>query len=403
VWKSNLTDYAIKVDYNYYPNPNNTIKFGFSTVNHRINPGTVIPLGNNSVFNIFEIPNNFSLEHGIYASNEQKIGDRLNIKYGIRFSAIQNIGKAQVYKYTNDYKVKDTINYSKNQIYKTYSGWEPRLGMAYELNEESSVKASYSRTFQYLQLASNSTGGMPLDIWFSSSPNIKPQEANQVALGYFKNFMDHKLEASIETYYKKMNNSIDFKDFATLLLNKFMEGEVRVGKAKSYGAEFMLQYNGAKLSGWLSYTLSHTVRQVPGINEGREYAAPYDKPNNINVVLNYELTDRLSFSANWVYASGLPATLPVFRYEFDGIVQKGYTDRNSYRLQAYHRLDLSLTLKQKGKNFGLWDGEWVFGLYNAYNRHNIWMLNFVQDGNSVYAEKISILPVLPSVTYNFKF
>ena len=320
------------------------------------------------------------------------------------------MGKTQVFSYTNDHKVKDSINYGTNQIYKTYAGWEPRLAAAYEIDDVSSIKASYSRTFQYLQIASNSTGGMPLDIWFSSSPNIKPQEANQVALGYFRNFMDHKLEASVETYYKKMDNSIDFKDFASLLLNKKMEGEVRVGKAKSYGLEFMLQYNGTKLNGWISYTLSHTLRQIPEINDGKEYSPPYDKPNNINVVMNYDLTERLSISANWVYTSGTPTTLPEYRYPFGGIMQKGFTGRNTYRLPAYHRLDLSLTLKQKGKKFGLWEGEWVFGLYNAYNRHNVWMLNYKKTVDPVNpqkvhisAESISILPILPSITYNFKF
>lgn len=402
VWNANLTDYGVKLDYNYYPNTNNTVKFGLSTVNHRISPGTVTPLSDSSLFSKYQVPNNYSLEHGLYVSNEQQIGENLNVKYGLRFSIFQNIGKTETYTYTSDYKVKDTIDYGTNQIYKTYYGWEPRLAAAYTLNDESSVKASYSRTMQYLQLASNSTGGMPMDIWFSASPNIKPQIANQVALGYFRNFMDHKLEASFETYYKKMDNAIDFKDFAQLLLNKQLEGEVRAGEAKSYGAEFMLQYTGTKFNGWISYTLSHTVRQISGINSGKEYLAPYDKPNNINVVLNYDLTERVSVSATWVYASGLPVTLPVFTYEYDGIMQKGYTDRNTYRLPAYHRLDLSLTLKQKGKKLGLWEGEWVFGVYSAYNRHNTWMLNFV-DATPRYVESISILPILPSVTYNFKF
>ncbi len=403
VWQSNLTDYGAKLDYSYYPNTSNTIKFGVSTVEHRISPGTVTPLGDSSLFNKYQIPNNYSLEHGIYVSNEQQIGAKLNVKYGLRVSIFQNIGSTIAYTYTSDYKVKDTIDYGNNQIYKTYYGWEPRLATAYSLNDVSSVKASYSRTIQYMQLASNSTGGMPMDIWFSASPNIKPQIANQFAIGYFRNFMDHKLEASVETYYKKMNNAIDFVDFAQLLLNKQLEGQIRAGEAKSYGAEFMLQYTGSKLNGWISYTLSHTVRQVQGINDGKEYLAPYDKPNNINVVLNYDLTDRISVSATWVYASGLPVTLPVFTYEYDGIMQKGYTDRNSYRLPAYHRLDLSLTLKQKGKNFGLWEGEWVFGVYNAYNRHNTWMLNFANDVTPRYVESISILPILPSITYNFKF
>jgi hypothetical protein len=403
VWQSNITDYGAKLDYSYYPNTSNTIKFGMSSVNHRISPGTVTPLGDSSLFNKYQIPNNYSLEHGIYVSNEQQIGTKLNVKYGLRVSIFQNIGNTVAYTYTNDYKVNDTVNYGNNQIYKTYYGWEPRLAAAYSLNDVSSLKASYSRTMQYMQLASNSTGGMPMDIWFSASPNIKPQIANQFAFGYFRNFMDHKLECSIETYYKKMDNAIDFVDFAQLLLNKQLEGQIRAGEAKSYGAEFMLQYTGSKLNGWISYTLSHTVRQIPGINNGKEYLAPYDKPNNINVVLNYDLTERLSVSATWVYASGLPVTLPVFTYEYDGIMQKGYTDRNSYRLPAYHRLDLSLTLKQKGKNFGLWEGEWVFGVYNAYNRHNTWMLNFVNDATPRYVESISILPILPSITYNFKF
>jgi hypothetical protein len=408
-WDSYLSDYSLKLDYSIFPNASNTIKFGVSSTYHIINPAYVTGRG---VPEPFSIPNNYALEHGVYISNEQEVTDKLNVKYGIRMSVFQNIGKATVYKYNSKYESIDSTVYGNNNIFKTQFGWEPRLGLAYQLTEASSIKASYSRTLQFMQLASNSTGGLPLDIWFFSSPNVKPQVADQVALGYFHNFYNNAFETSIELFYKKMDDIIDFKDNASLLFNKKLEGEVRTGTGYSMGAEFMIQYNIEKFNGWVSYTISKTERQVDAINNGNWYRAPFDKTQSFNFIFTYELNTRVSLSSNWVYATGAPVTFPSFRWEFGGIIQKGYTNRNTYRLQAYHRLDLAVTIKQRDKKFNfigkqrIWQGEWVIGVYNVYNRKNAWIVNFVDDPEkpgAKYAEKISILSILPSITYNFKF
>ena len=268
------------------------------------------------------------------------------------------------------------------------------------------MKASYSRTRQYLQMASNSPAGTPLDIWFPVSPNIQPQISDQVAVGYFRNFKDNKIESSVELYYKKMSNSIDFRDNAQLLLNPMLEGELRIGEATSYGAEFYLKYEIAKLSGWISYTYSRTMRDIPEINDGNPYAAPYDKPHDLALVLSYDLSPRIDLAANWIYSSGIPFTLPSGRYEVLGNILPVYTGRNEYRLPDYHRLDLSVTIRGKGKPTKRWKGEWVFSVYNAYGRKNVWTLNFVQDSqdpNLTYAEMTYLFSVIPAITYNFKF
>ena len=230
-----------------------------------------------------------------------------------------------------------------------------------------------------MQLASNSTGGMPLDVWFPSSPNVKPQKANQYAIGYFRNFSDNKIETSVEAYYKQMDDVVDFKDHAQLLMNPRMEGEIRTGSAQAYGLEFLVRKNSGRLNGWVSYTLSKATRKIAGINNGVAYSASYDKPNNVNVILNYEISGRLTLSANWIYASGTPITAPVGTWVYDNTINKIYSSRNGYRMRDYHRLDLSVTLKEKPKPHRLWNGEWVFSIYNAYGRHNDWMLNFTED------------------------
>jgi len=359
------------------------------------------------------IPKNYELEHGIYISNEQKIGEKLTIKYGIRYSAFQNMGKTSTYKYDSNHNVVDSLSYASGKIFHTYQGLEPRLGANYTLDDFSSVKASYSRTIQYMQLASNSNGGMPLDVWFPASPNVKPPKADQFALGYVRNFLGNILETSVEAYYKKMYDVVDFKDHASLLMNSKMEGEIRIGKAESYGLEFMIKKNEGKLNGWVSYTLSKTTRKVPEINDGRAYPAPYDKPNSVNVILNYEFTKRITLSANWIYATGAPVTLPVGSFEYGNTVNKIYANRNGYRMRDYHRLDLSLTIKPKKKahlpGFAdiCWNGEWIFSVYNAYGRHNDWIINFVQDEKKpeVMQAERWYLPFLffPAITYNFNF
>ncbi|MFW5705458.1 MAG: TonB-dependent receptor, partial [Bacteroidota bacterium] len=359
-WKSKLVDYTAKADFTWYLNAFNTIRFGASAIHHTFNPGEARGIGDETFFSEYVLPKNYAVESGLYLSNEQQIAGILTLKYGLRFSMFQNTGPGTVYDFDENYQAIDSTVYSGGNVYNTYTHLEPRLGITYMLNEKSSVKASYSRTAQYLQLAQNSTAGTPLDIWFPASPNVKPQISDQGALGYFRNFNDNMFEASTEVYYKKMQNTIDFKDHAELLLNRELEGELRIGNSRAYGVEFMVRKVKGDLTGWVSYTRSKAEREISEINDGNPYPAPYDKPHDISVVLNYELSPRITLGANWVYSTGLPVTFPVGRAVWGNKIVPIYSDRNDYRMPDYHRLDLSLTLRPKEKPNRKWYGEWNF-------------------------------------------
>ena len=406
-WKSTMLDYSVKADFNYFINPQNELRFGLISTYHDFDPCNAWIQGANSNDLTLPYPKKYALEHGIYISNQQTVNEKLTLKYGIRFSLFQNIGKGEVYRFNSNYSETGKDEYARGKIFCTQDGFEPRFGANYTLNKVSAVKASFSRTLQFMQLASNSTGGMPLDIWFPASPNVKPQRANQYAIGYFRNFKDNAFETSIEAYYKQMYNVIDFKDHAQLLMNPRMEGEIRTGKARSYGIELFVKKNQGKLNGWISYTYSRVLRSIADINKGSSYPAPYDKPNNVNVVLTYELNKKTRFSANWIYATGAPVTFPVGTFTYDNTVNKIYSSRNGYRMRDYHRLDLSLTVKGKERPGRLWHGEWVFSIYNLYGRHNDWMINFTQDNknpNETIAERWYLPFVFfPGITYNFNF
>jgi hypothetical protein len=406
LWTARIRDLGVKYDNTYHLDDDNTLKFGFSGTHHKFFPGLIEPRSDSSIFNEYELSTNSAIEWGIYGQNIQKLGEKLTLKYGLRFSIFQSIGPGTIYNYDENHEVIDSTIYHTNKVYNVYQGIEPRLGIIYQLNSSSSVKASYSRTRQYIQMASNSTSGMPLDIWFAANPNIEPQIADLATIGYFRNFWFDQIETSVEVYYKNMQNTIDFRDKANLYLNPHLDGELRVGKSHAYGAEFYIKFNFEKLNGWVSYTLSKAIRDIPEINVGKSYNAPYDKPNNINVVLNYMLNKRWSISADWIYASGTPMTVPVGRYPIDGGVFSVYSERNSYRMPAYHRLDLGATLQCRNNGKHRWKGEWNFSLYNAYGHHNPWTINFVQDENNpnkTVAQMVYLFTFIPSITYNFKF
>ena len=404
-WNADLRDLGMKGDFSWYLNTNNTLHIGGALTYHMINPGNASGTGSETVYTRIQVPKNYSLESGIYATNEQKIGPHLVATYGLRLSLFQNIGPGTVFHYTPNHVAIDSTVYKSGVIYNTYGGLEPRLGLMYDLNGKSSVKASYARTYQYLQLAQNSSAGTPLDIWFPASPNIKPQIGDQVALGYFRNFRRNTIETSVEVYYKWMQNVIDFKNFAQLMLVDTLEGQVRTGKGYSYGAEFLVRLNEKIVSGWVSYTYSRSFRLIPDI-QASPYPAPYDKPNNISVVVNVQAAKRWNISANWVYATGAPVTFPTGRATIDGKVIPIYSDRNAYRYPDYHRLDLAVTFSSKQKPHRRFTWDLNFSVYNAYNRHNTWSINFVQDNtdpNTTYAEKIYLFGIIPSLTFNFHF
>ena len=313
----------------------------------------------------------------------------------------QNVGKETLYLFDENYECYDQIDYGPGEVFNTKVNLEPRLGAIYQIDEFSSIKASYLRTVQYAQIATNATGGIPFDLWFPSSPNIDPQKCDQFALGYFRNFLNDEIETSVEVYYKKMHNVIDFADNASFIGNVYIDGEVRKGTGYAYGIEFLARKNFGDLSGWISYTYSKSKRKTPGINFDREYVSPYDKPHNISIVLNYAISKRIDVSATWVYTTGQPVTYPCGKYTVDGITYAIYDGRNNSRYPDYHRLDLSATIKCKEKKN--WQGEWNFSVYNAYGRKNTWAVLFVTEGNNINTQKVAIFSFIPSVSYNFKF
>ena len=406
-WTSNLEDYKLKADLSYYPNPRNTIKFGLDVTHHYFNPGYARGSGDEDAnWNSLRIPETNALEYAIYLSNEHKLTKKLTVNYGLRGSMFQNMGKATVYNFDDNYQAIDSTVYDSWDIFNTFFGLEPRISLNYSINQKSSIKSSYSRTKQYVHLASNSTAGSPIDVWMPSSPNIEPQLANQAAIGYFRNFFSDEYETSVELYYKDMDNQIDFRDHANLMLNPELEGEFRVGDAWSYGAEFFIRKQQGRLTGWISYTLSKAERKIPEINNGMVYSSSYDRPHNLSIVASYDLWKRLNVSATWVYATGSPVTYPTGRYEQENMIIPIYSDRNGYRMPDYHRMDISITLKGKDKPNKRLKSELNVSVYNVYNRHNAWMIYFGQDENDptiTKADKVYLFPIIPSLTWNFYF
>ena len=406
IWKADLNDYTFKGDFSYYPNPQSTFKFGIQSTYHRFFPGTAKGLGEQSLFNAYEVHHNNSLESSLYFEHEYEFNPLLSLRYGLRYTLFQNVGSGIIYNFNDNYEVTDSTKYDSGEFFNNYDGFEPRIGLRYQLNEFSSIKASYSRTKQYIHRATNSTSGTPLDIWFPSTPNIEPQKADQWALGYFRNFRGNTIETSLEVFYKNMYDIVDFKDHAEILLNKEYEGEIRSGDATAYGAEFMTKFDINRFNGRVSYTYSHSERTVKTVNDGETYLSPYDRPHNITIVLNADITKRLSTGLNWVYMTGRPVTFPTGRVEIGGKYVPVYSERNGYRMPDYHRMDFSLTYKGEESGGKKFHSEWSLSLYNAYGRKNAWVINFVQDEQNpseTYAEKTYLFGVVPSITYNFYF
>ncbi len=405
IWTSGMNDLSAKFDLGYYATPNITLKYGFNGILHDFQPGYARGAEAGSIANDYQVPTKQAIEIATYVSSEHRVLPVLTLKYGLRVSGFANYNCKPVYSFNDQYQEIGMKDYS-NKFYGTYMHFEPRLGFVYLLSETSSIKGSYSRNTQYLQLAQNSNAGTPIDVWFSASNNIKPQLCDQFGLGYFHNFLGNGIETSIEAFYKDMTNTIDFRDFGQLLLNQKIEGELRYGSSYSYGVEFMLKYNLDKFSGWISYTYSRSKRIIDDINDGKVFLAPYDKPHDIAIVGTYILSKRVEISGNWVFSSGLPATYPAGKAIIAGQTIPIYTGRNQQRMPTYHRLDVSVILKNKQKTNRNWQGEWNFSLYNAYSRKNAWAINFVDDEDNpgkTKAVMTYLYPIVPSISYNLKF
>ncbi|MHA4737531.1 TonB-dependent receptor [Dyadobacter sp. MSC1_007] len=413
-WKSKIISSSIKPDFTFYITPNNQLTFGGQYIYYDTRPGKATFVSEGDMQDISLEPR-YADESALYVGNELKFGDRISLQYGLRYSYFRSLGPGTEYQYAEIEKgrrkepVFPGTEYKRGDVIKSYGNLEPRAALNIGITSNASIKASYNRTSQYLHLLSNTAASSPLDVWTLSGINIKPEIADQVALGWFQNFQDNTYEASVEVYYKKMQNQIDYVPASDLLLNEYYPGDLLFGKGRAYGAEFYVKKNKGRLTGWVSYTLSRTERQVETVNNDDWFPARFDKPHNITAVAIYELTKRLSLSSNFTIQSGTPATFPTNRYTVgDIVIGNNYNGlRNNSRIPAYHRLDLAATLKAKRKLFKVGEGEWVFSVYNIYNRRNPFSVyTRINEDNPLKAEAVRYSVIgnfIPSVTYNFKF
>ncbi len=413
-WKSRIITNSIKQEFTYYLNPKNTITFGGSLSYYTFDPGQLIFYTKGEKIEQGGVPKH-SIENALYIGNEQKINGRISLLYGLRFSNFNYIGKGTAYFFndTTPNVRKDSIgskSYKNLELIKTYNNIEPRISFKLDISDMSSLKFSYNRTSQNLHLISNTSASTPLDVWMPSTNNIKPQLADQIALGYFRNFFnDNAYEGSIEVYYKDMKNQIDYIDGANLFLNDLIEGELMNGKGRAYGAEFYLKKSKGSFTGWISYTLARTERKVNGINNNEWYPTRFDKAHNLNIVGMFTLNSHLEFGATFVYGTGTPTTFPTNRIEYEGYIfpHNVYGTRNNARIPAYHRLDFSATIHLKDKKEGKYKHNIVLSAYNVYAHRNPFSIYFrANPDNPAVTEAIRfsvVGRVIPSVTYNFKF
>jgi len=423
-WESKIRNHQFKYDVSYYHSNQHQIKGGLSVNKYHFEPGIIEPATDSSSIVTFNMRDKFAYETALFVQDEWKVSERLLIKVGLRWSSFYRVGTDTILVYEDDApiiydpmlgqylngEVVDSVFYDSNELVKGYSNLEPRLSIRYQIDESRSVKASYQKINQYLQLITNASSPTPLDIWAPSGTFIKPLVGQQYALGYFSTSSDQKWEWSSELYYKNLDNVIDYVDAADLEFNNHLETEILYGEGRAYGLEFMLEKKLGKLTGWLSYTFAKTESLIsgygdidPGVNNGDWYPNPQDKTHDLSLVAFYKLNKKWSFSSNFVYATGIPTNYPEGKYEYEGIIVPHYSgSRNQQRLENYHRLDFAATFKPRGNDLR----EWVFSVYNAYNRKNASSLYFresIDDPGQTEAVQLSIFPIIPSVSYNFRF
>ena len=401
--KSKIVDYGLKQEFIFQPNENNQLRFGLNSTRHDLAPGNY-DVKSMDQQNKVDLHHRYSLESGVYASHQIKFSDNLEVVYGLRMSAFMAMGKGEYYTLDADKNIVDSTWYKSGKIVKTYVNLEPRISAAYKLNQVSSLKAAYARTVQNMHLLSYSAQGTPFDRWTSSSNNVKPELADQISLGYFRNFSNNMFEFSVEGYYKAMKNQLDFKDNPEFQDKDVIETEILAGKGRAYGIELTLKKRTGRLTGWIGYTLSRSEKKIDGINEGRWYNAFQDRTHDFSIVGMYELNQKWTLSAAWVYYTGNAISYPSGKYQVNGKDVMYYSERNGYRMPDYHRLDLGATciLKKTSK----FHSELVFSLYNAYGRENAYMIRFRtndDDSSKTSAYQTSLFTFVPSISWNFKF
>ena len=421
---SGIQNFNLKYDFTHYLTDNLKLQYGLNGIYYKFNPGEINPTTPTSGINPFKLTEKFALENAAYADAEIQLTDALSVQAGLRLSAFNRLGQDALNIYANDDPIAynsaldiyekatpiDTISFKRSETIRSFANLEPRIAAALQLSETSSVKASYNRTAQYIHLISNTTSPTPFDIYAPSGKYIEPQLADQVAAGYFKKFEGYSVE--VESFYKTVSNRLDYVDDADLIANDAVEQILLNGEARAYGLEVLFRKTEGRLQGWIAYTLSKSEQRTPGrtpqeigINEGQWYNSAWDKPHDISITAQYELNKKWSFSANAIYQTGRPWTFPTAQYEFNNIVVPVYEARNASRLQDFHHVDVAATWTPNPDTNKRWKSEWVFSIYNIYNRKNAASLSFREntDIGQNEAVRLSIFGIIPAITYNFKF
>ncbi|HMI06279.1 MAG TPA: TonB-dependent receptor plug domain-containing protein, partial [Flavobacterium sp.] len=425
-WDSGIKNYNVKYDFKNYISDNFKLNYGVNAIYYDFNPGTITPADENSGINFDQLQKKKAFEPALYLDAEHDISKKISLTYGLRYSLFYRLGPSSINTYANNqavifnpefqiYEKADptgAVSYKKNESIADFSNLEPRAAIAYQFNDNQSVKVSYNRLVQYLQLISNTSSPTPLDVWTPSDNFIKPQKTDQVALGYFRNFHDSEYSLEAETFYKKVKNRLDYIDGADLIANDAIEQIILNGEMRAYGLELLLRKNEGRLNGWIAYTLSKSEQRTPGrtaeetgINNGQWYSSGYDKTHNLAVTGSYKYTDKWTFGANFALQSGQPVTYPNGQYQYQSITVASYGLRNENRLPAYHHLDISASYVPKPTKKKGWQSEWVFSIYNVYNQKNAASISFkqnVQNGQNE-ALRLSIFGIVPGISYNFKF
>ena len=413
-WNSSISNISLKTDFTWFLNPNNTITAGVSINTHSLDAGNV----NLDDEEAQEVPNYNCVEYTFYLGNQQNLGRKLTLRYGLRLPIWQDLGPTTVYYFDGNYNVIDTFDVEKNAVYASFTSLEPRLNITYLISQRSSLKAGYSRTTQFLNELNNSISPFTsLAVWVPAGPNIAPRTADQYSLGYFTSFSNDRITFSAESYYKQFQNYIDYAPHANMLYNPLIEGEIRPGKAYSYGLELMLRKPFGRFTGWIGYTYSRIFVTTPGVNKGEEYRAYQDRPHNVTLFLSYDTKKRWTFSANWIFLSGAAISTPISFYDYNGYVVPVYGDKNNDRLPNYHRLDLSLNFRLNKNELARYRHNLLFNLYNVYGRDNPYFQSYNRindDGdyvipadhsqpNEIIPTAMSVSEIIPSINYQFRF
>ncbi|EPR70668.1 TonB-dependent receptor [Winogradskyella psychrotolerans RS-3] len=425
-WVSGIRNFNLKYDFKHYISNNFKLEYGLNSMYYKFNPGDIKPIDDESGINPFKLIDKYAFENAIYIDAEHKLSDKFSVSYGARLSMFHRLGQDELNIYENNSPLNfnpalgiyekanpiGTDTFSKSDVIQSFANLEPRLAIAYQLNDNSSVKASYNRMSQYLHLLSNTSSPTPLDVWTPSGKYIKPQLLDQMAIGYFKSFNNNAYSLEVESFYKTIQNRIDYVDGADLIANNAIEQVILNGEGRAYGLEVLFKKNEGKFTGWLAYTLSKSEQRTPGrtaietgINNGQWYNTPYDKTHDISLTGSYELSQKWSFSSNLIFQTGQPTTYPNGQYQYNDITIPNYEARNSSRLPSYHRLDLAVNYNPNPESTKNFKGEWVFGIYNVYNRKNAASISFSENRNTGVNEatRLAIFGIVPSFSYNFKF